>query len=190
MIKEFTYKEIDFYKINKYNGYYISKCGKILSIRQNKFKYLSLNTDKDVYRTIVLYKNQRPITLKLHRLIAKMFIINPDKQPCVNHINGIKYDNTIDNLEWCTIKQNVKHSFDKLGRKSHWYGKRNQELPQSKYVVQLDKSMDIVQIWECSKEVERQLGYSANFIRSCCNKKKHHKTAYGFIWRFKDDIKI
>ena len=55
--------------------------------------------------------NNKVKCVKIHRLIAKAFIPNPDNLPCINHIDGNSFNNEISNLEWCTHKQNIQHAF-------------------------------------------------------------------------------
>jgi hypothetical protein len=65
--------------------------------------------DKDGYKLISIWKNNKQKTYKVHRLIANAFIPNPNNKPEINHINCIKSDNKIENLEWVTKSENCKH---------------------------------------------------------------------------------
>lgn len=66
------------------------------------------------YHQHVLTKNKVNSTKKIHRMVAEAFIPNPENKPCVNHINGIKSDNRVENLEWCNHSENALHAH-KLG---------------------------------------------------------------------------
>lgn len=65
---------------------------------------------KGYLRTMLVDCNGVSKTIKVHRVIAMLFIPNPENKPQVNHINGIKHDNRIENLEWVTAKENAIHA--------------------------------------------------------------------------------
>lgn len=71
----------------------------------------SLNRKRGYYYVAVQDGNNRRKNYILHRIIALLFIPNPENKPCINHKNGIKSDNRIENLEWCTFSENQKHAF-------------------------------------------------------------------------------
>lgn len=93
------------YKINKQGDVYIMKKPR----KKEGIKKVSI--DKDEYRQVNLYKQGKPTTYKIHRLVALTFIPNPNNYPVINHIDGNKQNNRVDNLEWCTRSENDLHAF-------------------------------------------------------------------------------
>lgn len=103
-----------------YEGLYlIDSLGNVVSLPKqqgsrfvNQYKILGTKINRTGYKEVALTKDGKTKTVLLHRLIAKHFIDNPNKYPCVNHKNGIKVDNRLENLEWCTRAQNTKHAYE------------------------------------------------------------------------------
>jgi hypothetical protein len=82
--------------------------GDILSLKNKK--YLKSNLKQNGYVYIMLYKNDGGKTHRVHRLVAESYLENNDNKPQVNHIDGNKSNNNVNNLEWCTQSENQKHA--------------------------------------------------------------------------------
>ena len=103
---------IELYKdINGFEGLYkISNIGNVYSCKKEII--MKTRFDKDGYKQINLYKNGKNYTLKIHRLVANAFIENKYNKPQVNHKDGNKANNRVDNLEWCTNYENRRHAVE------------------------------------------------------------------------------
>lgn len=143
-----------------------------------------IHTTPNGYKTARLYKKGIGKQMLVHRVVAKVFIPNPKNKPCVNHINGIKTDNRVENLEWVTYSENQIHSFRVLGTKSskHMLGK----IPgNSKYVGMFDKDTgDILNTYRTATEAAKHIGGGQGRICMCCRGEQKH--CYGYIYTYID----
>lgn len=89
--------------------YSVSNLGDVRNNKTNRLLKKSIS-DTGYYR-VSLSINGRCKTQKVHIMVGKIFVPNPDNLPVINHKNGIKIDNEVSNLEWCTQSHNLKHAF-------------------------------------------------------------------------------
>lgn len=96
MIKELT----------KYPGYYVDDSGKVYSRKYGDLRELKQYPKTYGYLYVALSRNCKKDYVRVHRLVAETFIPNPDNLPEVNHKDEDKTNNRVDNLEWCTSRNN------------------------------------------------------------------------------------
>jgi hypothetical protein len=112
------YKFID---IKGFEGLYaINKAGQVISYANDKHKKDKVlkQDNSSLYARVALTKGNQRKKYCVHRLLAEIFIPNPNNYPVVNHLNGKKEDNSLENLEWCSYSENTKHAF-KIGLKEN-----------------------------------------------------------------------
>lgn len=190
--------------IKEYEGLYqISNYGRIKSLeKQLKCKIKNNNTrvqkarikknryDKDGYCRVTFFKNgvKKGKTFFVHRLVAIAFIFNSQNKPIVNHINGIKSDNRLYNLEWCTNSENDLHAYKNGLRKTNktGLGKFGKLNGTSKAIYMLDKNTDeIIMKFDALADAARYLGrkpYSMGYIAQ--QVRGERENAYGYRWRY------
>ena len=166
--------------IPNYEGLYqVSNLGRIKSFYGLKEKILKPSRDRYGYYQVFLYKNSIKKWYSVHRLVWEAFNGSIPENMQVNHINEIKSDNRLENLNLMTCKEN-----------SNW-GTRNERVSikmtngkLSKVVLQFTLDNILVKEYPSIRQAERETGFANSYIVNCCKGK--YKQAYGYIWRYKE----
>lgn len=163
--------------------YKVSNRGNLISnARGTGWKPLKPTRHHSGYMLVRLASNRTYKNLNVHRIVADAFIPNPEGKKTVNHIDGNKSNNTVENLEWATQKENINHAIDTgLNLHDGFKGRTGILHPQAKAVLQYDKNGNFIKRWDCISDASRFYGLSMGTIS--CSMLKENGSAAGFIWK-------
>ncbi|MBO5143004.1 MAG: HNH endonuclease [Clostridia bacterium] len=163
--------------IEGYENHFVSNYGNIKS-KKNK---LNPSITNNGYLRVTIRKNGKNNYKNVHRLVAKAFIPNPNNYPCVNHIDGNKQNNNVENLEWCSYSHNNREA-RRMGLNVTKKGKYNHR---ARKVIQYDLQDNMIKIWDYMTLITKELGYDYTAISNCCRGKT--KKSYGFKWKYAEE---
>ena len=183
--------------VNGYDGFYeVSNQGRVRSVNrfvmqvingvQTKCLYkgriLKFTTDNSGYPMVTLSALGKIKTFRIHRLVADVFIENPESKKTVNHINAIKTDNRIENLEWATQLENNQHAINT------GLGKRNTIKGKVRRTAISQFTLDGIWIADFNSiaSASEKYGYSCCCVGRCVSGKT--KTSHGFLWKAKGSL--
>ncbi len=171
--------------IEGYDGYYeVSDNGNVrsldrvvpngnYSVRKIQGRMMKLTQscgrNNDGYLVVNLRRDHTAKVIPVHRLVAEAFIPNPDNLPTVNHKDGDKTNNRVDNLEWASYSENNTHALDTGLR-----------LPRGNRIAQRDMSHNIIRTYRSACEAARITGIGRSMISHCINHRAN--SAGGYLW--------
>ena len=170
--------------IKDFEGLYeVSNMGRIRSIERSvtyssgrtihwKGKILSQKQSNNGYLKVGLFKDGKGYNLYTHRIVATMFVDNPDSKKYVDHINCERKDNRSANLKWCTVSENINNPITI---------KRMMDAGNKTSILQISKDGVVIKEFESINEASRETGICRTSISSTCLGKQ--RTAGGYLWR-------
>ncbi|MDR1199829.1 MAG: HNH endonuclease [Prevotellaceae bacterium] len=163
--------------IKGYEGIYkISSLGNVMNVKTNLIK-IPEKTWRGYLRMSLGAKKRKMV----HRIVCEAFISNTHNLPIINHINGIKTDNRVENLEWCTQSYNVRHALNVLNVTPANRGNIGSKNKLSKMCKQI-KNNKAIAIFYGASEAARITGINKSSIIEVCN--NHRKSAGGYNWEW------
>jgi len=162
-------------EIKDFEDYDVSNLG---AVKNTSTKMISKINIKNGYSYVNLVNNENKKTARVHRLVAKAFIVNDDiiNKTHVNHKDGNKLNNKVDNLEWMTPSEDIQHAIDNGLLES-----------QARPVLQYSKKGDLIKEYASIIEASKETSIDDGSICKVCKGNGVNKSAGGFIWKYKDD---
>lgn len=186
--------------IPNYEGYYeISNLGRIKRLQRTipccynstktvRNRILQQELTKRGYLRVSIFKEGVKEKRFVHSLVLKAFVQNPENKETTNHINGVKSDNRVENLEWATQSENCLHAYRtglaklQTGVKSHRYGKRGAQSALSKPVAKMTKDFVFIKKYESILlAAEDNNVFPGNISKVCYGKRNY---CGNYTWKF------
>lgn len=168
-----------------YEGIYkVSDLGRVIRIKKCKGTQGNnmLTPKKNESGLYVTLRNQgNDVQKKIHRLVGKAFIFNPENKPQINHKDGNRWNNHRTNLEWNSQSENMIHSHNELECNFTAYGENHAN---SMSVSQYNKNNELINVYGSVNEAGRQLKIEFTNIAKCARGER--KFAGGFIWKYEN----
>jgi hypothetical protein len=162
--------------------YQVSNMGRVKSFCKGKERLLSQIINRNGYCAVHLKQGGRLYYATIHRLVAKSFIQNPDKKEEVNHIDGIKTNNRVENLEWVNRSENLIHAY-KINLRKHkicrWVGFVNIFKKDGSFITQVFSCKAAAKWIKENSKISKP--YKETISRVC---RGERSSAYGFIFKY------
>lgn len=158
--------------IEEFPDYEINRSGVVRNRKTRKIK--NPTPMKGMYPKVSLQKGHKQYARNVHVLLARAFIPNPMGKPEVNHIDGNKSNNNLDNLEWVTRSENMVHA-----RRTGLH-KSDGDKPVSQYT----RDGEYVASYKSISEASRKTGVDISGISRVARGKRYCHTAGGYVWKW------